>query len=335
MVNKKEEKNFLTTAEVAERLNVTPNTIYKYVREKKLVPLYDHKWRMRRTKVFAVEEVEKLEKKFMKPGLTTGEVADKLGIHITTINAYIHDNVLKAEKQLYRGREIYFIAPEEVERWQREHHVVADQKVDRKDFYIKDKGLLLFQLFVNKYTHEHARLMTIKGSTGKIITENGEEYSLEVGTSRGFEPYQIIDNKEYNTKRGYVKFKFPRPHSIKSDVYAAIELVYIATGPQNIRYNIDAQYIEMEVKPVLIKSKDKQLLDLFQKHLLEGKILIQQDGFYIDSDLETLIITVPSQLKEYIRKRAKKENKSMEQLSIEAFNTAWNLNEDTEEKGDI
>lgn len=323
------DKNFLTTAEVAERLNVTPNTIYKYVREGKLVPLYDHKWRMRKSKVFSLEQVEKLEKEYKKPGLTTGEVSAELGIHVVTINSYIQANTLKAEKHLYKGREIYFIEPEELERFRKENYTSGEQKLDKKDFYLKEKGFLLFQLFVNKYTHELARLMTIKNQSGKLLTEGGEEYSLEIGTSRGFEPYQRIENKEYSTKRGYVKFNFPRPQQIKNNVYTAIETLYVAAGPQNIRYNFQAQSLEIEIKPVLIKTEDKNIKELLQQHLIEGKILVQPDGIYLDSDLESLIITVPSQLKEYIRERAKKENKSMEQLAIEAFKKAWDININT------
>lgn len=316
-------KEYLTTEEVAERLNVKTATIYKYVREKKLVPLYDHKWRMRRTKLFPCDQVEKLEKALKKPGFTTGEVADALKIHVATVNSFINDGTLSAVKHLYKGREIYFISEEEFERFKAAYRHQAESRLDKKFYYLKDQGFLLFQLFINKYTHEHGRLMEITEEKSKIVTEHGEILPLDVAEKRGFECYQKIENRDYSTRRGYAKFRFSRPFNIKSSIYTAIELIYAAAGPQNIRIDLQENFIELEVKPSLVVSTDQEILEVLKNNILEGKVLEQPEGVFLDSDLEPFNISIPSELKDFIKTKAKKENKSMEQIAVEAFDTVW------------
>ncbi|WP_158595152.1 helix-turn-helix domain-containing protein [Oceanobacillus piezotolerans] len=74
-----EQQELLSTKEVAERLGLTVTTIYQYVKNKKLVPVYED-WTVDETMLFYESDVEKLENQ-RPTGYTTSEVAKKLGVH--------------------------------------------------------------------------------------------------------------------------------------------------------------------------------------------------------------------------------------------------------------
>jgi predicted XRE-type DNA-binding protein len=114
------------------------------VKEKKLRPVYEDKWQIDSTLLFRKEDVLKLQKQLEKPGYTTGEVAEILEIHPTTVSSYIKKGLLKAEKDFHigLGKEVYFIKEEELERFQREYQTNNKSK----QFFIQNGNYYLFHI---------------------------------------------------------------------------------------------------------------------------------------------------------------------------------------------
>ncbi|NRD80969.1 helix-turn-helix domain-containing protein [Bacillus sp. BRMEA1] len=320
-------KEFVTTDEAAEILGVSTQTIYKYEKEKKLSSLYDHKWRMRKTKLFKREDVEQLKQSFNKPGLTTGEAAERVGVTPATIHTYIKKDQLPAFIHHYKGKDLYFIKEEDLNEFlSSKEFQLQEKKRERKQFYDKDSGFILYQS-LKTVNGQLARILELDG-VGKVVTSDGESLTLQQAMERGFEPCTKIADHPYSTKRGYAKFRFIKPHNINSAIYDILEACYQHAGPQNIRLNTEDEYIVMEVKPVSLpftKERDSSIINLIQNYIIEGKIIYDLDGIFIESDLEPFIIHIPSEMKEFIRKKAASENKSMEELAIEAFRQYWNI----------
>ncbi|KKI90670.1 hypothetical protein WQ54_19305 [Bacillus sp. SA1-12] len=307
---------FLKTNEVANLLNVSVSTIYKYVKENKLTPVYRDKWKIDESLLFRPEEVEKLKDEFKKPGLTTGEVATMLNIHPTTVASYIAKGILPATKKLYKGRELYFIEQEDLDRYRENQKT---RKKDKKQFYLKKKGFFLFQVFTNERTNEKARIMEFDGQDGKAITENGRILSLTQLKEEGFNKKQKLVEKKYITKRGFAVIELPKPNYINSPVFSIIETFYDHLGPQNIKISSEKESIYIEVKPVFIEGFTEELyqkeISIIEKHLIEGKLEVRHNGIIIDSDLESLILHIPSHLKKNIVQNAKKQGLTIEEYA--------------------
>jgi DNA-binding transcriptional MerR regulator len=309
--------DYLKTNEVANLLGVSISTIYKYVKEKKLTPVYQDKWRIDESLLFRPKEVEKLKDEFKKPGLTTGEVATKLNIHPTTVSSYIAKGILPATKKLYKGRELYFIEQEDLDRFQENQRT---NKREKKQFYSKTKGFFLFQVLTNERTNEKARIMEFDGQDGKAITEDGRILSLTQLKEEGFTKKQKLVEKKYITKRGFAVIELPKPNYINSPVFSIIEAFYQHLGPQNIKINSEKEYIYIEVKPIFIEGFTEELyqkeISIIEKHLKEGKLEVRHNGIIIDSDLEPLTLHIPSALKQSVVQNSKDQG-----LTIEEYTT--------------
>ncbi|WP_217585494.1 helix-turn-helix domain-containing protein [Lentibacillus saliphilus] len=306
--------NYLTTKEVAQVLEVAVPTIYKYVRERKLKPVYDDKWQIDETLLFAPEDVERLEEEMVKPGLTTGDVADELGIHPSTVASYIKRGIIKAEKHHYMGRELFFVTREELDTFKQHHNL--QQRRNSKSFYSKKTGLYLFQALLHEETNALARIMELNHEDGKIVTENGEMIALSEMDIKGFSPIEHFTDRPYITKKGYVSFKFEKPYHIASPIFNIIEILYKESGYKNIRLQEADGHIYLDIKPMIIQSltedKHPHEIGLLKRHITEGKISIRHNGVMLDSGLERLTIHLPSKLKEAVVTKAKEQHLSID-----------------------
>ena len=307
--------NYLSTKKAAEELGVVVSTIYKYVKEGRLKPVYEDKWQIDETLLFRVEDIQRLKEKFDKPGNTTGEVAKKLGVHPTTVASYISKGILKATKQLYKGRELYFISDEEIENMQ--NSSVIRNKQQKKAFYTSD-NYYLFQSLKNG--DQIARIMELDGDEGKVIVEDGRTLALSESKEIGFEKLENIAEHKYITKRGYAKFIFPKPVHISSPVYTIVELLYMNLGYRNIKMEVVDENIHLEVKPIVLKvsktTHETEILTM-EKHLVEGKLYLREDKVYIDTELEPIMVHVPSDLKEQIKNNADAAKVTLEEYVLE------------------
>lgn len=308
------DKELLTTNEVAKILDKSVNTIYKYVKEKKLRPVYEDSWQIDQTLLFRRKDVEKLRELLKKPGLTTGEVANKLNLHISTVNSYVKKGILHAEKHYHigLGREVYFVKEEELERFKNNHQ----SPNDAKKFFIRDGEFYLFQLFNHPTTNEWGRIIELVNDDGKIMTEQGRTLSLSQALNEGFLPTYYVPEHEFIHQKGYAVFQFPKPQHISSPIYNVVDLFYQQYGRKNIRMIVEQEQIHIEVKPKFLELDPDQYhaeFKVLDKHLVDGKILKRHNGIYIDSDLESIVVHVRTAIKEKVKQQAETEGLTMDE----------------------
>ncbi|WP_078557135.1 helix-turn-helix domain-containing protein [Bacillus alkalicellulosilyticus] len=305
---------YIKTKEVAEILKVTVATVYKYVKEKKLKPVYEDSWQIDETLLFRPEDVEQLKEELTKPGYTTGDVAKELGIHPTTVAIYIKKGILKAEKQKYQGRELYFISEVELKNFKDR---TKKTRSDSKQFYTRDLTYFLFQSYHNDSTHDFGRIVEVNDNDCTLVTLTGKEIQLSQDSTHGFKSqYKLID-KPYNTKKGYVKFLFPKPLNISHAIYETIEQLLVAAGPQNCKLTQTEDSILFEIKPTFIEINDVDLftrMSTILKHgVKEGEVFIRHDGIFLKGNLVPLTIHVPKNFKEQLKKNAHKADMTLEE----------------------
>ncbi|KZE67968.1 hypothetical protein AWM68_17500 [Fictibacillus phosphorivorans] len=315
------ERGMITTKDAAEKLGVKSSTIHKYVKEGKLKPVYGDNWHIDATKLFYEDDVLELKKELAKPGISTGEAAELLGLHKTTITQYINKGLIHAEKKTYRGRELNFISPEELERFKLSYE--SKQKRERKDFYDKETGYAWFQSFEDKEGNRNNRILLNQNGDPYLSTSQNEDISIEDIKPEGYKPVYLIKDHDYIHKRGYAKFTF-KP---SEDVYSIIELFYRNLGPKNLKLNLrEDHFIEVEVKPILIKEEINEIqLSTLNNSLEEGNIIVRHDGVFIDSDLEIITIAAPSGLKKKIKQDSEKDNISMEDVVLNILKEKYEI----------
>jgi excisionase family DNA binding protein len=319
-----QENRYLTTQEVADYLGKSIPTIYKYMKEKKIEPIYDHKWRMRKTKLFDRSEIEEFKQKITKPGKTTFKVAEELDIPYHTLMKFIHEGILPAKKKNFQGKEQYFIDDHDLNSFIVSPHWKRYIEKREKDILSSQDEYLLFQSFYNPITEIYGRLMET-GPAANIITSSNGIISLEAALNEGFKPKMDISKMKYINRKGYAKFKFIKPFDIQSSVYKIIEKFYQSIGTSNMKMEMDHNHIFLEVKPSLFRVFDVDEIELLKQSVLEGEIIEDAEGIYVDTDLEPLTIYLPSRIKESIRQIALEQDHSMEELVINVLKEKWDL----------
>ncbi|MCS0824673.1 helix-turn-helix domain-containing protein [Cytobacillus firmus] len=306
------EREMITTNEAAEILKVKPSTIHKYVKQGELKPVYEDNWHIDNTKLFYKEEVEELKQKKGKPGITTGEASKLLGLHTATIFQYIQQGLLAAEKKLYKGREYYFIAPEELERFKSFYE--EQKRNEGKDFYDKDKNYAWYQEFLSPEGKDSNFLLLNEERQPYLQTQNGEHIPYEEIEKAGYKPVRKISDIGYKTQKGFAKFSFME----SQEFYRTMGLFYSKLGPKNIKVFLDKENkITVEVKPILIKDDiPDYIFSLLEESIIEGDISKRLEGVFIDSDLDVLAIAIPSKLKRKIKEDAAKSKSTIEELVI-------------------
>ncbi|RHW36061.1 helix-turn-helix domain-containing protein [Neobacillus notoginsengisoli] len=316
----KETDKIISTNDAAELLNVKPSTIHRYVKQGKLKPVYEENWHIDTTKLFYKEDILSLKKQLTKPGITTGEAAELLGVHLTTIALYIKQGDLKAEKKLYRGREINFISPEELERFKSEH--IESRKKRRKEFYDKETGFAWFQSFKDRKGNTNNRILLDDNEQPYLATGDGKRIALNQIHKKGYKPVTPILDKPYKTKRGFAKFSFKEDELF----YQVIEFFYKHLGPKNMKVKKKQGNILVDVKPDFIPEiLDEKIYNFLSESITSGEAIKRLDGILINSNLEIISVAAPSELKQRIKDEAEERRISMEDLVIEILNNYYDL----------
>lgn len=307
-----DEKNgIITTKEAAKLLDVKPSTIHKYVKEGKLKPVYENNWHIDATKLFYVKDIEQLKNEFVKPGITTGEASELLGLHLTTISQYIQKGELKAEKKLYKGREIYFIEREELERFKNSYE--WSKKKEQKEFLDKETGYAWFQCFSDSLGRSENRILLDEGGEPFLFTSDSRKIPLNKIKSEGYQPTTSIADIDYISKRGYAKFKF----MISDLFFSVVDLFYKNLGPKNMKMSVDGDEVVIEIKPVVIRGEvPSTSVQYLENNIIEGGVSTRVDGVIINSDLETITVAVPSELKERIKREAELSKNTIEEVVL-------------------
>ncbi|WP_041592280.1 helix-turn-helix domain-containing protein [Terribacillus saccharophilus] len=301
--------NYMTTKEVAQRLNKSISTIYRYVNEKKLRPVYEDKWQIDSSLLFREEDVERLlEDQQNKPGYTTGEVAAKLSKHPSTIAMYIKTGKLKPEKREYNGRILNFITEEELVRLQKE---IVEKETGYLNIYNKQYNIHLYQSFHDS-NGNRARIMNVD-DPGFAELENGNKISIDKLYQLGYMPIYDVKPQRYITKKGNIQLQFKEvtSNSKKLDI---IESLIITMGQQNVKIRVEERGLTVFVKPGLLRIpySSRISIDLLNTHLTSGSLVQRHDGILLQTDYLPILTHVRKDIKDNLKYHSKLEKISLD-----------------------
>lgn len=318
--------DYYTTEEAAELLNKSKATIYKYIKEGKLTPLQDHRWRMLRTKVFPKEQVDSLaEIQEKKLGLTTTEAANRLGVHRSTLYKFVKDGILPSIKGTMKGREVSFIKEEDLEKFSLENADYLNKEQLKKRSYL-DSGTntALFQKFESE-SGKVARIIFNKNGETAFLFEDNDICPYEVGIYKyELRPsYSLNSSNEQNKNPGYAKFIMPAKAQL---TWEFLDYMYQQVNTVNILINMDSMEfdhlnnLEIYVKRAAISDVSVRLYEYLLRYVKEGELYYQNDGFLlIDTDIDSLTLYIPKKIKERMKERAIETGTSMQELALQVL----------------
>lgn len=295
-------KPTVTTKEAAGLLGVTVQTILKKEKEGLIECVYKDNWKQFGSKIFYLEDIERLRNKNEVKGLSTKEVAEILNVAPSTIFTYIKSRKLPAIMVEKRGKQVYLIDEEELEIFMLDYEKTKTK--ERKTFItkIQDEDIYLYQLLTHKHTGKTARVIEINGVDGKILTEDEEIFPLSTYKDRDYS-FEAFQKHMVITKRGYLSFSFKKPQLFHSITYNLINLFYKELGVTNIRLSITSDTINLEVKPFVLEVNPLQFqeeIKYLHSHMKSGTILPHVEGIYFKSNVEPLTFHADHEFKQKI-----------------------------------
>ncbi|MGE6964319.1 helix-turn-helix domain-containing protein [Bacillus thuringiensis] len=313
-------KPTVTTKEAAGLLGVTVQTILKKEKEGLIECVYKDNWKQFGSKIFYLEDIERLKNKNEVKGLSTKEVAEILNVAPSTIFTYIKSGKLPATMVEKRGKQVYIIDEEELEIFMLDYEKTKTK--ERKTFItkIQDKDIYLYQLLTHTHTGKTARVIEINGADGKILTEDEKIFLLSTYKEHdySFEPF---NKKAVITKRGYLSFSFKIPQLFNSITYNLINLFYKELGVTNMRLGISSDTIRLEIKPFLLQVDPLQFQEevkYLHSHMKSGTILPHIEGIYFKSNVEPLTFHVDHQFKQKVVQVASGAGMGQEEFLLQA-----------------
>lgn len=313
-------KPTVTTKEAADLLGVTVQTILKKEKDGLIECVYKDNWKQFGSKIFYLEDIERLKNKNEIKGLSTKEVAEILNVAPSTIFTYIKSGKLPATMVEKRGKQVYLIDEEELEIFMLDYEKTKTK--ERKTFItkIQDEDIYLYQLLTHQHNGKTARVIAINGADGKILTEDEEIFPLSTYKEHdySFEPF---NKKAVITKRGYLSFSFKKPQLFNSITYNLINLFYKELGVTNMRLSISSDTIRLEIKPFVLQVDPLQFqeeIKYLHSHMKSGTILPHVEGIYFKSNVEPLTFHVDHQFKQKVVQMAAGAGMGQEEFLLQA-----------------
>ncbi len=313
-------KPTVTTKEAADLLGVTVQTILKKEKDGLIECVYKDNWKQFGSKIFYLEDIERLKNKNEIKGLSTKEVAEILNVAPSTIFTYIKSGKLPATMVEKRGKQVYLIDEEELEIFMLDYEKTKTK--ERKTFItkIQDEDIYLYQLLTHQHNGKTARVIAINGADGKILTEDEEIFPLSTYKEHdySFEPF---NKKAVITKRGYLSFSFKKPQLFNSITYNLINLFYKELGVTNMRLSISSDTIRLEIKPFVLQVDPLQFqeeIKYLHSHMKSGTILPHVEGIYFKSNVEPLTFHVDHQFKQKVVQLAAGAGMGQEEFLLQA-----------------
>ncbi|MEC3195657.1 helix-turn-helix domain-containing protein [Bacillus cereus] len=313
-------KPTVTTKEAADLLGVTVQTILKKEKDGLIECVYKDNWKQFGSKIFYLEDIERLKNKNEVKGLSTKEVAEILNVAPSTIFTYIKSGKLPATMVEKRGKQVYIIDEEELEIFMLDYEKTKTK--ERKTFItkIQDEDIYLYQLLKHLHTGKNARVIEINGGNGKILTEDEEIFPLSTYKEHdySFEPF---NKKAVITKRGYLSFSFKKPQLFNSITYNLINLFYKELGVTNMRLSISSDTIKLEIKPFVLQVDPLQFqeeIKYLHSHMKSGTILPHVEGIYFKSNVEPLTFHADHEFKQRVVQMATDAGMGQEEFLLQA-----------------
>lgn len=318
---------YISTKEAMNLLSCTVQTIYHYVKAGKLQPINKEDWQIDGTYYFKKIDIEKLKKIREKPGLTTGEAAKCLQLSVSTVLKDIKNGYLPAHKEMYQGKQQYFIKQEEVDLFRKSTYY--QKKNRKKAFFSKESSRYLFEPFEHKETGEFGRVIELNEKNGTFLTEGGTILPItmiEKHDYRSIHPYQP---KKHVTSKGYATFVF-KVHlledaiNVRSDVFSVLDLLYTFAGVENMQLGKNGDEIKVRVKKVFIPKLhlSEKKTEMIRESIVSGEIKESNDRIVIQPPVESLSIYIETSLKEKAIERAEQANLSLESFVIQLLEQA-------------
>ncbi|PEY60399.1 excisionase [Bacillus cereus] len=316
-------KPTVTTKEAANLLGVTVQTILKKEKDGLIECVYKDNWKQFGSKIFYLEDIERLKNKNEVKGLSTKEVAEILNVASSTIFTYIKSGKLPATMVEKRGKQVYIIDEEELEIFMLDYEKTKTK--ERKTFItkIQDEDICLYQLLKHLHTGKNARVIEINGGDGKVLTEDEEIFPLSTYKEHdySFEPF---NKKTVITKRGYLSFSFKKPQLFNSITYNLINLFYKELGVTNMRLSNSSDTIRLEIKPFVLQVDPLQFqeeIKYLHSHMKSGTILPHVEGIYFKSNVEPLTFHANHEFKQKVVQMAAEAGMRQEEFLLQAVKT--------------
>ncbi|MCQ6343947.1 helix-turn-helix domain-containing protein [Bacillus cereus] len=313
-------KPTVTTKEAADLLGVTIQTILKKEKDGLIECVYKNNWKQFGSKIFYLEDIERLKNKEEVKGLSTKEAAEILNVAPSTIFTYIKSGKLPATMVEKRGKQVYLIDEEELEIFMLDYEKAKTK--ERKTFItkIQDKDIYLYQLLRHLYTGKTARVIEINGADGKILTEDEEIFPLSTYKEHNYS-FEPLQKQAVITKRGYLSFSFKKPQLFISLTYNLINLFYKELGVTNMRLTITSDTIKLEIKPFVLQVEPLQFqeeIKYLHSHMISGTILPHVEGIYFKSNVEPLTFHANHEFKQKIVQMAADASMGQEEFLLHA-----------------
>ncbi|MGX5524966.1 helix-turn-helix domain-containing protein [Bacillus toyonensis] len=313
-------KPTVTTKEAADLLGVTVQTILKKEKDGLIECVYKDNWKQFGSKIFYLEDIERLKNNEEIEGYSTKEAAEILNVAPSTVFTYIKSGKLPASKIEKRGKEVYIIDKDDLETFQLTYEKTTSK--ERKTFItkIQDEDIYLYQLLTHQHTGKIARVIEINGADGKILTEDEEISPLSTYKEHdySFEPFR---KQAVITKRGYLSFSLKKPQLFNSITYNLINLFYKELGATNMRLSVSSDTIKLEIKPFVLQVDPLQFqeeIKYLHSHMKSGTILPHVEGIYFKSNVEPLTFHADHEFKQKIVQMAASSGMGQEEFLLQA-----------------
>ncbi|EKS8377499.1 MULTISPECIES: helix-turn-helix domain-containing protein [Bacillus] len=313
-------KPTVTTKEAADLLGVTVQTILKKEKDGLIECVYKDNWKQFGSKIFYLEDIERLQNENKIKGLSTKEVAEILNVAPSTIFTYIKSGKLPATMVEKRGKQVYLIDEEELEIFMLDYEKTKTK--ERKTFItkIQNEDIYLYQLLTHQHNGKTARVIEINGADGKILTEDEDIFPLSTYKQHDY-TFEPFIKKAVITKRGYLSFSFKKPQLFNSITYNLINLFYKELGITNMRLSISADTIKLEIKPFVLQVDPLQFqeeIKYLHSHMKSGTILPHVEGIYFKSNVEPLTFHADHEFKQKVVQMAAEAGMRQEEFLLQA-----------------
>lgn len=313
-------KPTVTTKEAADLMGVTVQTILKKEKEGLIECVYKDNWKQFGSKIFYLEDIERLMNTDEVNGLSTKKAAEILNVAPSTIFTYIKSGKLTATMVEKRGKQVYVIDEEELKKFQLNYEKSTIK--ERKTFItkIQDIDIYLYQLLTHQHTGKKARVIEINGTDGKVLTEDEEIFSLLTYKEHD---YSLEPFKKHTviTKRGYLSFTFKKPQLFNSITFNLINLFYKELGVTNMRLTTTQDSIRLEIKPFVLQVEPLQFqeeIKYLHSHMMSGSILPHVEGIYFKSKVEPLTFHADHDFKQKVIQMAAESGMGQEEFLLQA-----------------
>lgn len=315
-------KEFYSVNDLVKATGLSRSVITRKIRDNEFVAINKEYYQRDRGYRFTKEEFERIVDEYKVEGLTTGQVAERIGYSITKVQQLIKEGKLPAIEKRFGSQIRRYVLEEDVESFIEKHG-----KRDNGVIYHQDSGYFLFQPLTTSSSQEvEGRIISLNADgTGTVMKLSNEKITLEQAIEEGFMPIVELEEKEPIYNKGWVVFDFPKPKYIVSPVYSVIERLFLYAGHQNLQIELDEEILKVKVKPVLLEglgiNNEVEEVQLIKSSIRKGIIIEHHKGLLIDSDLVNLSTELERRVRDKIHELVKEGKyssiKEFIQLAVE------------------